>query len=66
MSLGYVGATLAVARRKSRSNVVGADLRVGPQVHHGLDLGIVPPLRRRVPFVAEQKEPKVSLETHGF
>ena len=28
--------------------------------------GVVPPLRRRVSFVAEQKKPKVSLETNGF
>ena len=27
---------------------------------------VVPPLRRRVPFVAEQKERKISLETHVF
>ena len=43
-----VGATLAVARRKSRSNVVGADLRVGPQVQNDSDFGIVPPPRRLV------------------
>ena len=28
--------------------------------------GVVPPLRRRVSFVAEQKKPKVSLENNGF
>ena len=28
--------------------------------------GDIPPLRRRVSFVAEQKKPKLTLETNGF